>query len=131
MKLRLPAVLLSSLLSSSILAASYSAPQIVVEPSAFKGVHGLAVDQQGRLLAGSVVGNSIYQIDPDSGEVTTFIGPDQGQADDIAIGPKGEMAWTGFYSGQVLYRESDDAPIRVLAEGKPGINSIAFNQQTG
>lgn len=131
MKLRLPAVLLSSLLSSSILAASYSAPQIVVEPSAFKGVHGLAVDRQGRLLAGSVVGNSIYQIDPATGEVTTFIGPDQGQADDIAIGPKGEMAWTGFYSGQVLYRENDDAPIRVLAEGKPGINSIAFNQQTG
>lgn len=131
MKALLPLTLLASLISASAVAASYSAPQPLVAPSAFKGVHGLAVDQQGRLLAGSVVGNSIYQVDPDSGEVSTFIGPDQGQADDIAIGPNGEMAWTGFYSGQVLYREHDAAPIRVLAEGKPGINSIAFNQQTG
>ena len=131
MKAIFPITLLASLISASTFAASYSAPQSLVAPSEFKGVHGLAVDHQGRLLAGSVVGNSIYQIDPDNGEVSTFIGPDQGQADDIAIGPNGEMAWTGFYSGQVLYRENDDAPVRVLAEGKPGINSIAFNQQTG
>ncbi|WP_394242114.1 hypothetical protein [Halopseudomonas laoshanensis] len=131
MKAIFPITLLASLISASTFAASYSAPQPLVAPSEFKGVHGLAVDHQGRLLAGSVVGNSIYQVDPDNGEVSTFIGPDQGQADDIAIGPNGEMAWTGFYSGQVLYRENDDAPVRVLAEGKPGINSIAFNQQTG
>ncbi|MFT6466007.1 SMP-30/gluconolactonase/LRE family protein [Halopseudomonas sp.] len=131
MKAAFSITLLASLISASTLAASHSAPQALVAPSEFKGVHGLAVDHQGRLLAGSVVGNSIYQIDPDNGEVSTFIGPDQGQADDIAIGPNGEMAWTGFYSGQVLYRENDGAPVRVLAEGKPGINSIAFNQQTG
>lgn len=131
MKAIFPITLLASLISASTFAASYSAPRPLVAPSEFKGVHGLAVDHQGRLLAGSVVGNSIYQVDPDNGEVSTFIGPDQGQADDIAIGPNGEMAWTGFYSGQVLYRENDDAPVRVLAEGKPGINSIAFNQQTG
>ncbi|KAA0693415.1 hypothetical protein DT594_13525 [Halopseudomonas laoshanensis] len=131
MKATFSITLLASLISASAFASSYSAPQPLVAPSEFKGVHGLAVDHQGRLLAGSVVGNSIYQVDPDNGEVSTFIGPDQGQADDIAIGPNGEMAWTGFYSGQVLYRENDDAPVRVLAEGKPGINSIAFNQQTG
>ncbi|WP_339651820.1 SMP-30/gluconolactonase/LRE family protein [Halopseudomonas pelagia] len=131
MKALLPLTLLASLISASVFAATYSEPQPLVAPSEFKGVHGLAVDHQGRLLAGSVVGNSIYQVDPDSGNVSTFIGPDLGQADDIAIGPNGEMAWTGFYSGQVLYRENDAAPIRVLAEGKPGINSIAFNQQTG
>ncbi|PCC99234.1 PQQ-binding-like beta-propeller repeat protein [Halopseudomonas pelagia] len=131
MKAIFPITLLASLISASTFAASYSAPQPLVAPSEFKGVHGLAVDHQDRLLAGSVVGNSIYQVSPESGEVSTVIGPDHGQADDIAIGPNGEMAWTGFYSGQVLYRENDDAPIRVLAEGKPGINSIAFNQQTG
>lgn len=110
---------------------SFGPPEALVSPSSFKGVHGLAIDQQGRLLAGSVVGASIYQVDIDSGEVTTLIEPDQGQADDIAIGPRGEMAWTGFYSGEVLLRESDGAPIRVIAEGLPGINSIAFNQNTG
>lgn len=110
---------------------AYQPPQQLVAPSAFKGVHGLAVDLQGRLLAGSVVSASMYQVDIDSGAVKTFIGAPEGQADDIAIGPNGEMAWTGFYLGKVLYRENDNAPIRVLAEGLPGINSIVFNQDTG
>lgn len=123
--------LLASLIAIATFAEESRSPETLVAPSAFKGVHGLAVDQQGRLLAGSVVGNSIYQVDIDSGEVTTFIGPDEGQADDIAIGPKGEMAWTGFYTGKVMFRENDTSPIRELATGLPGINSIAFNQETG
>lgn len=113
------------------LATSYSSPEVIVAPSPFKGVHGLAVDKQGRLLAGSVVGNSIYQVDIDNGSVSTLIGPDDGQADDIAIGPNGEMAWTGFYTGKVMYRENDDAPIQVLASDLPGINSLDFNDETG
>lgn len=131
MKGLFPATLLASLISTSALATTYSTPEALVAPSEFKGVHGLAVDQQGRLLAGSVVGNSIYQVDRQTGKASVLVGPDQGQADDIAIGPNGEMAWTGFYLGKVMYRENDDAPIRVLAEGLPGINSIAFNQKTG
>lgn len=131
MKGLFPATLLASLISANALAATYSAPEALVAPSEFKGVHGLAVDQQGRLLAGSVVGNSIYQVDRETGEASVLVGPDEGQADDIAIGPNGEMAWTGFYLGKIMYRKNDDAPIRVLAEGLPGINSIAFNQKTG
>ena len=132
MKPLYPLAILAALIGAPVLADNaYQAPQNLVPPSAFKGVHGLAVDHKGRLLAGSVVSASMYQVDIESGEVTTFIGPPEGQADDIAIGPNGEMAWTGFYLGKVLYRENDDAPIRVLAEGLPGINSIAFNQDTG
>lgn len=131
MKPFISSLLLTALVSTPIFAAVDIRPKALVAPSAFKGVHGLAVDHQGRLLAGSVVGSSIYKVDIDTGEVQTFIGPDQGQADDIAIGPKGEMAWTAFTQGKVLYRENDQAPIRVLAENLPGINSIAFNQNTG
>ncbi|TVP89530.1 MAG: hypothetical protein EA348_07930 [Pseudomonadaceae bacterium] len=125
------ALLLSAALATSVQAANWSAPEAIVPPSDFKGVHGLAIDQQGRLLAGSVVGSSIYQVDKETGEVSTLIGPDKGQADDIAIGPKGEMAWTGFQSGKIFYRAHDDAEIVMLAEDLPGINSIAFNQDTG
>ena len=32
----------------------WNAPEVVVAPSSFTGVHGLAVDKGGRLLAGSV-----------------------------------------------------------------------------
>ena len=62
MTLRLRTLTLAGLFSLAplALATNYSAPEQLVAPSAFKGVHGLAVDKQGRLLAGSVVGNSIY-----------------------------------------------------------------------
>lgn len=109
----------------------YGRPQVLVAPGNFKGIHGLAVDAKGRLLAGSVVGNAIYEVDRSSGKASVFIPPLQGQADDIAIGPKGELAWTSFLQGVLHYRESDDAPIKVLARDLAGINSLAFDRKTG
>lgn len=111
--------------------AAWSAPEVLVQPSAFAGVHGLAVDRQGRLLAGSVAGSTMWEVDRRSGQARVFIAPPQGQADDIAIGPKGEMAWTGFNLGQLFYRQNDQAPIRVLAKDLPGINSVDFDRRSG
>ena len=112
-------------------AQNYGQPQVVVAPSNFKGVHGLAVDKQGRLLAGSVVGMSITQVDIKTGKGSILVDAPQGQADDIAIGPKGEMAWTSFLQGVLRIRDNDSAPIRVIAKDLPGINSLAFDQKTG
>ena len=119
------------LLTGAVHAQTYGKPQVVVPPSNFKGVHGLAVDNQGRLLAGSVVGMSITQVDQQSGKGTILVDAPQGQADDIAIGPKGEMAWTSFLQGVVRIRDNDGAPIRVIAKDLPGINSISFDPKTG
>ena len=127
----LTGILTASLLSTVALAQSYGPPQVLVAPSDFKGVHGLAVDQQGRLLAGSVVGMSITQVDLKSGKGTILVDAPQGQADDIAIGPKGEMAWTSFLQGVLRIRDNDAAPIRVIAKDLPGINSLAFDQKSG
>jgi sugar lactone lactonase YvrE len=127
----LTGILTASLLSNVSLAQNYGPPQVLVAPSHFKGVHGLAVDQQGRLLAGSVVGMSITQVDSKSGKGTILVDAPQGQADDIAIGPKGEMAWTSFLQGVLRIRENDTAPIRVIAKDLPGINSLAFDQKSG
>lgn len=109
----------------------WAAPEPVVAPSSFSGVHGLAVDTQGRLLAGSVLGNNLWEVDRQTGKARILIASPEGQADDIAIGPKGEMAWTSFLQGVVRYRQNDAAPIRVLATDLPGINSIAFDQRNG
>lgn len=99
----------------------------LVSGSAFHGVHGLAVDDGGRLFAGSVVGQSLYQVDTASGAVTTAVGPVQGMADDVAFAPDGTMAWTGFLTGDLLARKGD-GPIRKLASGLPGINSLAYRR---
>jgi sugar lactone lactonase YvrE len=111
--------------------ASWAAPEALVAPSSFTGVHGLAVDQQGRLLAGSVVGNAMWQVDRQTGAASILIGGPEGQADDIAIGPKGEMAWTNYLMGMVRYRENDQAPMRVLARDLPGLNSLDFDRRNG
>jgi sugar lactone lactonase YvrE len=111
--------------------ASWSAPEALVAPSSFTGVHGLAIDKQGRLLAGSVVGNAIWQVDRQTGAASILVGGPEGQADDIAIGANGEMAWTNYLAGVIRYRENDSAPMRVLAKDLPGINSLDFDRRNG
>lgn len=111
--------------------AGWNAPQALVAPSSFTGVHGLAVDQKGRLLAGSVVGYSVWEVDRTTGAARVMIpGPD-GQADDIAVGPGSALAWTNYLMGMVRYRENDSAPIKVLAKDLPGLNSLDFDRRTG
>lgn len=111
--------------------AGWAAPDALVAPSSFTGVHGLAVDKQGRLLAGSVVGNAIWEVDRSTGAAKILVGGPEGQADDIAIGANGEMAWTNYLQGQIRYRERDGAPMKVLATGLPGINSLDFDRRNG
>jgi len=111
--------------------ASWATPEALVAPSAFMGVHGLAIDAKGRLLAGSVLGNTMWEVDRNTGAAKVFIDAPEGQADDIAVGPKGELAWTNYLMGMVRYRESDTAPMRVLAKDLPGINSLDFDRRNG
>ncbi|OGB03567.1 MAG: hypothetical protein A3E25_07540 [Burkholderiales bacterium RIFCSPHIGHO2_12_FULL_69_20] len=111
--------------------AGWGAPEALVAPSSFSGVHGLAIDRQGRLLAGSVVGNAIWEVDRRTGAAKIVVGGPEGQADDIAIGPKGEMAWTNYLSGAVRIRDHDNAPSRVIASGLPGLNSLDFDRRNG
>ncbi|MBT2333403.1 hypothetical protein J7E49_05735 [Variovorax paradoxus] len=111
--------------------ASWSEPEVLVAPSSFAGVHGLAIDQKGRLLAGSVLGNTLWEVDRSTGAAKVLIDAPEGQADDIAVGPKGELAWTNYLMGMLRYRESDGAPMRVLAKGLPGLNSLDFDRSSG
>ncbi len=111
--------------------SGWNAPEVVVAPSSFTGVHGLAVDKGGRLLAGSVVGNAIWEVDRNTGAAKVLVGGPEGQADDIAIGPNGEMAWTNYLMGMLRYRENDASPMRVLAKDLPGLNSLDFDRKNG
>jgi len=111
--------------------SGWSAPEVLVAPSSFSGVHGLAIDASGRLLAGSVIGYSMWEVDRQTGAANVLIGSPEGQADDIAVGPRGELAWTNYLMGMLRYRESDTAPMRVLAKDLPGLNSVDFDRRNG
>lgn len=99
-----------------------------IGPSPFHGLHGLAVEEDGAILAGSVVGQAIYAVNPATGEVTTRLGPPDGMADDIAFGPNGEMAWTGYLTGKVFIQDKGGQP-RMISQGLPGSNSLAFTKE--
>jgi len=97
----------------------------LVPGSAFHGVHGLGFDKSGRLFAGSVAGAALYEVDRSNGTAKVAIPSPEGMADDIAFAPDGTMAWTGFLTGD-LYSRKGDGPVKKLASGLPGINSLAF-----
>jgi sugar lactone lactonase YvrE len=102
--------------------------QFLVPGSHFHGVHGLAFDRDDQLFVGSVVGQSVYKVQAETGEVETRVPAPEGMADDIAFGPDGAMAWTSFLTGIVHARAKPDQPIRQLATGLPGVNSLAFTK---
>jgi sugar lactone lactonase YvrE len=99
----------------------------LVPGSAFHGVHGLGIDKAGRLFAGSVAGAALYEADRNNGTAKIAIPSPEGMADDIAFAADGTMAWTGFLTGD-LYSRKGDGPIKKLASGLPGINSLAYRR---
>ncbi|WP_061024581.1 SMP-30/gluconolactonase/LRE family protein [Bradyrhizobium sp. CCH5-F6] len=121
------AALLAALFSSTSASAEGWEITRLVQGSAFHGVHGLGIDKAGRLFAGSVAGAALYEVDISGGHAKVAIPAPVGMADDIAFAPDGTMAWTGFLAGD-LYARKGDGPIKKLASGLPGINSLAFRK---
>lgn len=101
--------------------------EVVVTGSPFQGVHGLAVDGKGHLLASNLLGQSVHSIDLSTGAVSTLVGPPLGGADDVTVGPDGSVYWTGYLSGQLM-RRTPDGKTRVIAKDLPGLNSLAFRR---
>ena len=108
-----------------VTATEYS-QQFLVPGSWFHGVHGLAFNKDDQLFAGSVIGQTIYRVQVDSGEVDRVIDAPTGMADDIAFADDGTMAWTAFLLGKVYVRRGNKT-IEV-AHGMSGPNSLAFGK---
>ncbi|MCA1412266.1 SMP-30/gluconolactonase/LRE family protein [Bradyrhizobium sp. NBAIM20] len=121
------AALIAALFSTTSASADGWEVTRLVPGSVFHGVHGLGVDKVGQLFAGSVAGAALYEVDIGGGSAKVAIPAPVGMADDIAFAPDGTMAWTGFLAGD-LYARRGDGPIKKLASGLPGINSLAFRK---
>ena len=122
----------SALAQQAAPAAAPAAPpeysqQFLVPGSWFHGVHGLAFNKDDQLFAGSVIGQTLYRVQIDSGEVDRVIDAPTGMADDIAFADDGTMAWTAFLLGKVYVRKPNGKTIEV-ANGMTGPNSIAFGK---
>lgn len=108
----------------------WDAAQTFVQPSPFNALQGLVIDHRGRLLAASVFGGQIWIVDRSTGAAKVLVDQPDGQADDIAIGRHGEMAWTSLLEGKIRYRDGDAGTVRTLAS-LPSINSIRFDPRNG
>ncbi len=100
--------------------------QLLVPGSWFHGIHGLAFNKDDQLFAGSVIGQTIYRIQVDTGEVDRVLDPPIGMADDIAFADDGTMAWTSFLIGKVYIRRGNKTI--EIATGMSGPNSLAFTK---
>lgn len=96
--------------------------------SPFHGVHGLRFDNEGRLTATSVIGQSIFRVNTSTGAVERVVGPREGMADDLAFAADGTMYWTAIEDG-ILYAKAPDGPVRKVVENMKGVNAISFNRE--
>jgi sugar lactone lactonase YvrE len=127
-KLALGAAVAATIIFGAIEASAQSYEVTRLVPgSAFHGVHGLGIDKAGRLFAGSVAGAAVYEVDRGNGTAKIVVPTPEGMADDIAFAPDGTMTWTGFLTGD-LYSRKGEGPIRKIASGLPGINSLAYRR---
>src|SRR6059058_2396382 len=128
-RLALCATVAATVLCCNVVGASAQTYEVtkLVPGSAFHGVHGLGIDKSGRLFAGSVAGAALYEVDRSNGTAKIVVPTPEGMADDIAFAPDGTMAWTGFLTGD-LYARKGDGPVKKLASGLPGINSLAYRK---
>jgi sugar lactone lactonase YvrE len=100
---------------------------VLVGPgSPFHGVHGLRFDDAGRLYATSVIGQSIFRVDTQSGEVERIVAPPEGMADDLAFAADGALYWTAIEDG-IIYALAPNGVIRRVVENRRGVNAISFS----
>lgn len=92
------------------------------------GIHGLVVAGNGEIIVGSLFGQSIYGIDPVTGNRRVVVPPPYGAADDLVLDQQSRLVWTSLYAGAV-YRQEADGRIKTLAEGLPGVNGLAFDMK--
>lgn len=88
------------------------------------GLNGIAFDSQGNLYAGNVLNSATYKIDKETGDVSVFIPPPEGGADDLIFEPGGRVIWNAFFLGKV-FAKGADGKIVLMADNVPGANAIA------
>jgi sugar lactone lactonase YvrE len=120
------------LLTATALAAcgtgggNYTVAPLLPPGSPFHGIHGLRFDDDGALFATSVIGQSIFRVDTNTGAIERVIAPPEGMADDLAFAADGTMYWTAIEDG-IVYAKTPNGPIRRVLENRRGVNAIAFS----
>ena len=111
-------------------ASGQAAPgvSVLAQGGPLHGTNGILFGPDGNLYIASVVSSAILAIDPESGEIVSRWGADDGVngPDDLAFGADGSVYWTDIAVGEVGRRTPDGVTSIVGAPG-PGANPITFS----
>ncbi len=79
------------------------------------------------IYATTTTSETVYKVNPKTGDVTIAVPPPMGEGDDLAAAPDGSMAWTGLATGRLFYKSPKGKAV-VLDADVPGINPVAFDK---
>ncbi|MEU4842332.1 Vgb family protein [Nocardia testacea] len=99
----------------------------VVTGTALHSINGITIRPDGTLVATSLAGETITEIDPSTGAFTPLVGSPDGRSDDAVVTPTGELIWTDPAGGVVRRRETDGT-ISTVVDDLPGANPIAYDR---
>jgi len=113
-------------LCSSAALAEYRV-ETLTPPTPLHGANGMHFNADGDLIVGSMMGGTISKVNIKSGLVETIVPSPLGIADDLAIGPDGQIVWTTMPMG-IVHALEPGGKVQRLATGLPLINSIYFTR---
>ncbi|PSB54349.1 hypothetical protein C7B79_34975, partial [Chroococcidiopsis cubana CCALA 043] len=97
-------------------------PEILVQPSPFKGLNGLRFDAKGQLYVGSVAEQTLYKVDVATGKYEIFLKSPDGQADDFIFTPNGQIFYTALLSSEVRTFDLQTNKVATTAAGIPAVD---------
>ena len=102
---------------------------VLVQGAAIHGCNGIYFDSEDNLYIGSVWGNSITIINPQTGTILDTLGPEDGvySPDDVFIAPDGSIYWTSIITGSVGRIQPDGTLTTQLVS--QGVNPITMNDE--
>lgn len=104
--------------------SSTTSPAPLDDQTAPPSINGVVVDGD-TIWAASVTGDVVVEVDPVTGAILQRVPTGGAGPDDVAIGPDGNVYYTGFINGDVGVIE--DGVARVVAQVEPGANPLGFS----
>ena len=104
-------------------------PEVLVQPSPFKGLNGLRFDAKGQLYVGSVAEQTLYKVDVATGKYDIFLKSPDGQVDDLIFTPDGQIFYTALLSSEVRTVDTQTNKVVTIAASIPAVDPIAQDKR--
>ncbi len=108
--------------------ATETQAEILVQGAPLRWPEGLSVDAEGRLVVADFLNRSILRLDPDTGEILSRLGPDQGVdvPEMVAVGADDSIYWTAWNNNDLCRLQADGT--KQCQTFDAGVSAIGFSE---